>query len=61
MAGRRRQVWREQEDIDLVNCYLNVSTDPVTGTGQTGDSFWAKIRGHFLTINKDGEQRGLER
>jgi hypothetical protein len=49
-AGVRR-VWTEKEDTDLINCYLNVSGDAITGTGQKSITFWSRIRGHFLSLS----------
>jgi hypothetical protein len=52
-AANRRVIWTEQDDINLTNCYLSVSGDAITGTGQRADTFWARIRGHFLSLSEN--------
>ena len=39
----------EDEDRLLCSAWLNVGTDPITGTNQTRDSFWTRVCNYFHT------------
>ena len=35
--------WKWDEDELLISAWLNVSTDPMIGTDQKGETFWERI------------------
>jgi hypothetical protein len=45
-SGRGRS-FSSTEDVELCRSWIAISQDPVTGTGQSSDAFWKKVRDHF--------------
>src|SRR3989338_3593379 len=52
MAALRGKNFTESEEILLVQCWLNISTDVSTGTGQKAIAFWDRIATKF---NQSGD------
>ncbi|ESR60742.1 NAM-associated domain-containing protein [Citrus sinensis] len=44
---KRGEAFSADEDMHLVSSWLNISLDPVQGTYQTHQSFWARVWGYF--------------
>ncbi|XP_057755372.1 glutathione S-transferase T3-like [Arachis stenosperma] len=42
------QHWHWKEDEMLISGWLNVSTDPVVGTDQKGETFWSRIHSYCV-------------
>src|SRR6266542_1864851 len=49
---KRSKKFSEKDDKMLVSAWLNISTDPVSGTNQKGGTFWKRIFEYYHT-NKD--------
>ncbi|XP_016192200.1 glutathione S-transferase T3-like [Arachis ipaensis] len=47
------QHWHWKEDEMLISAWLNVSTDPVVGTDQKGETFWSRIHSYCLEFCTD--------
>ncbi|XP_057739835.1 glutathione S-transferase T3-like [Arachis stenosperma] len=47
------QHWHWKEDEMLISAWLNVSTDPVVGTDQKGETFWSRIHSYCVEFCTD--------
>ncbi|XP_072064342.1 uncharacterized protein [Arachis hypogaea] len=47
------QHWHWKEDEMLISAWLNVSTDPVVGTDQKGETFWCQIHSYCVEFCTD--------
>ncbi|XP_057745354.1 glutathione S-transferase T3-like [Arachis stenosperma] len=47
------QQWHWKEDEMLISGWLNVSTDPVVGTDQKGETFWSRIHSYCVEFCTD--------
>ncbi|XP_016199392.1 glutathione S-transferase T3-like [Arachis ipaensis] len=47
------QHWHWKEDEMLISGWLNVSTDPVVGTDQKGETFWSRIHSYCVEFCSD--------
>ncbi|XP_016205964.1 uncharacterized protein LOC107646283 [Arachis ipaensis] len=47
------QHWHWKEDEMLISAWLNVSTDPVVGTDQKGETFWSRIHSYCVEFCSD--------
>ncbi|RYR35116.1 hypothetical protein Ahy_A10g050260 isoform D [Arachis hypogaea] len=47
------QHWHWKEDEMLISAWLNVSTDPVVGTDQKGETFWSRIHRYCVEFCTD--------
>jgi len=45
-----RKRFSKEEDLVLVQCYLNVSEDSVVGTNQSGSTMWDRITENFASF-----------
>ena len=43
----RSSAYKDNKDIQLCRCYLDVSQNPIIGRNQTKDKFWARIETEF--------------
>jgi hypothetical protein len=41
---KTRTNWTKQEDVFLCIAFVNVSEDPVVGTGQKSKEFWSRVQ-----------------
>ena len=42
-----RRIFADIKDINLAKSWVSISTDPITGNGQKGDTFWDRIAEDF--------------
>ncbi|XP_057734031.1 glutathione S-transferase T3-like [Arachis stenosperma] len=47
------QHWQWEEDEILISAWLNISTDPIVGTNQKGETFWSRIHIYYVEFNSD--------
>ena len=40
----KRRLWTEDEDIAACKGFVNITMDPVVGSGQKGDQFWIRVQ-----------------
>ena len=58
LKGMPRPNFRAEEDLQLVQAYAKCSTDAATGTDQSGDSFWKKVKAAFVLRGGTAERTG---
>jgi hypothetical protein len=49
---KTRTNWTKQEDVFLCIAFVNVSEDPVVGTGQKSKEFWSRVHKMFKELVK---------
>jgi hypothetical protein len=49
---KTRTNWTKQEDVFLCIAFVNVSEDPVVGTGQKSKEFWSRVNKMFKELVK---------
>ncbi|XP_015945757.3 glutathione S-transferase T3-like [Arachis duranensis] len=47
------QHWQREDDKMLISAWLNISTDPIVGTDQKGETFWSRIHSYCVEFNSN--------